>query len=385
MNTHRPLMYASISIPIAGIGVVSNKEGVFTFHIPSFYENEQIQISYLGYTTQTVEVNSIQADSSYYFEMQQISSTLDEVLVLGEKRASAARTVKKAIKKIRVNYPKNSFQLHGYYRDYIREVNTDTYKNLTEAAVIIEDHGFDSEDHVKSKIKLEQIRYNASFSVDSGLNLLYDGQTKYIPHARIGKSNELALLRLQDPIRNHYRPVFSFVKILDETFIPNHTFRYESVIENESGRVYVIAFGTHKTVDKRVKTEYWANGKIYINAEDLAILKFSYHVDCKLPSYFGDFFDFNLEYKKHMDHYFLNYISMSNYFEMKDSSFSAQKLGKPYFQHREFFTNKVQLKPYISIKKKEAIRRDKSLFENYIPVQEGFWEDYNYLRTVKND
>ncbi|MFN8207996.1 MAG: carboxypeptidase-like regulatory domain-containing protein [Bacteroidales bacterium] len=382
--TNLPLPFTTVYIPNSGTGVVTNEYGEFAYYIPDYLRTDMVHISYMRYKKMYLQVAAITTDSIYSFEMVEEVKELKEVKIYGIKGITAAVVVKRAIKNIARNYPKKEYLLHGYYRDYIREKNTNDYKNVTEAAVLIEDQGFNKSDYQQTKIKLEQIRYNPGFVVDSALNSGYNDTSKYIPFTSYNEKNELAILRLHDPIRNHNKKSFSFVDIFDHSFVPNHSFRYESIIKNDSSEIYEISFGTYRMLSETAKTQYWVEGRIYIDSKNYAILKFIYTVTCKLPSYSGKFFDLTLEYKNYLGKYYLNYLSLCNYFE----TFNKTALTEPdnpeqYFQYRELFINRIITKPFMSIKPEAAIRKNTILNSNKVPIRDGFWDTYNYTSHIK--
>ena len=126
--------------------------------------------------------------------------------------------------------------------------------------------------------------------------------------------------------------------------------------------------------------EYWVNGQIFIQSPNYAILKFSYSIDCNLPSYNGRFFDLKLEYKNFQGKYYLNYLSLMNYFEYKDKSLAGYSASnaESCFQNRELFINKIVKEPFKSLPPIKVISKDSSLFINRVPVKAGFWDNYNY-------
>lgn len=396
-----PLPYALVCIPNSGTGVITNEFGEFTYHLPNNTDTDTIEISFIGYKKIYQKVISIKPEIVYTLGLITEIKEIQEVEITGIKGIPASDMVKKAIRHIYKNYPKREFLLHGYYRDYVKDRTNDDYKNLTEAAVIIDDRGFHSLDYNQSKIKLEQIRNNPGFHTDVKLNSAYDNKTKYVPSSSYKESNELAILRLHDPIRNHNRKTFSFIYVFDYHFIPNHTFRYESIINDGLYKIYEISFETYQklfNISKILETnseldslainkekrEYWVKGKIYINSKNYAILKFTYSVTCKLPSYSGKFFDLNIEYKNFNEKYYLSYLSMCNYFEFKpDTSLIEPSKPEQYFQYRELFVNKIVNQSFVSIKQKEAIQKNTPLNSNNVPAQESFWNNYNYTNYTK--
>jgi hypothetical protein len=375
-----PLPYATVSIPQSNVGVVTNDLGEFAFHIPSNYTDGIVEFSFIGYKKKSMRISGLKPEKVYTISLAPSVVGLNEVAVTAKKGTPASKIVTRAIKNIDKNYPIQPFLSYAYYRDYIKDINKNNLKNLVEAAVVINDMGFNKNDYDQSKIKLEQIRYNPSYASDTALNLAYDGKTKFVPHANIDKSNDLAILRLQDPIRNHNRKTFSFVYVFDLSFVPNHVFHYNNIIVNDSSKIYDISFATIRLLNDTSKYGYWASGNIYIDAKSYAILKFTYHVKCILPSYSGDYFDLKLEYKNINDKYYLNYLSLCNYFEYKPDA-TANAKPEQNLQYRELFVNKTDNAPIKRVLKAEAIRKDTLLISNQIPAIEGFWDNYNYIMT----
>lgn len=381
--TNQPLPFVTVEIRKSGTGVITNEFGEFKYHIPQGFENERVQITSIGYKKIQLNVSEIKSEVITIYKLDPEIQQLPEIEIKGIKGTPAIEMVNKAIRNIRKNYPKEKSLLYGYYRDYISARSENSYKNLTEAAIIIEDKGFNRNDYDRTKVKLEQLRYNPDIIIDSSLNLGYDGKNKYIPYANIEGKNELSILRMHDPIRNHAIRTFSYVDVFDWQFILHHKFCYESITQVDSSVIYCINFETNK---KNIFSpgEYWVNGQIYIHSQTFAILKFNYTVDCSLPSYNGRFFDLKLEYKNFNDKYYLNYLSLMNYFEYKENSSAnrASNNAKSYYQYRELFINKIVNEPFESLQSEEAIDKDSSLLINTVPIKVGFWESYNYTSNL---
>jgi len=378
-ETNKPLSFVSIGIPKSGTGVISNEFGEFNYHVPENFVYDKIQISLLGYKKVQVNVAEKKSGELITIMLEPEIQVLNEIEVK-VKGTSAVDIVRKAIRNIRKNYPRGKTLLYGYYRDYISPIDANSYKNLTEAAIIIEDKGFNTNDFDRTRIKLEQLRYNPGFEIDSSFNQAYGVKNKYVPNTSLTAANELSILFAHNPIRNHDQRTFAFVHIFDEDFVSNHSFEYESITQIDSAKVFCLNF--EKYFKDRFSNEYRANGKIYIHSQSFAILKFTYTIICNTPSYAGKFFDLKLEYKNMNDKYYLNYLSLMNYFVFRNDSISSisnsATLVIPYFQYRELFINKVVNESFAPMKPHEAINKSTSLLTNKIPVIEGFWENYNY-------
>jgi len=380
-ETNEPLSFVSIGIPRSGTGVISNEYGEFNYHVPENFEYEKIQISLLGYKKVFINASELKSGDLITIRLVPEIQMLNEVTVWV---TPAVDIVSKAIRNIRKNYPRGKTLLYGYYRDYISPIDTKTYKNLTEAALIIEDKGFNTNDFYKTKVKLEQLRYNPGFEIDSTFNQAYGGKNKYIPNTDLTAANEFFILRAHNPIRNHNHRTFSFVDIFDEDFVLNHSFQYESIIQVDSAKVFCINFEKDINV-RNPPSEYLVKGQIFIHSQTFAILKFTYTITCNTPTYAGKFFDLKLEYKKMNDKYYLNYLSLVNYFEFNNNPLadSLSDNTEPFFQYRELFINKIVTSRFQSLKPKETINEDSPLIKNRVPNQKGFWESYNYTSNLK--
>jgi len=386
-KTNQPLPFATISISQSMTGVISNEFGEFQYHIPENFGNSVVSITYLGYKTIQLKVSEIQTGVLTTYKMETQVMQLPEVEVNGVKsKTEAVNIVRKAIRNIRKNYPTEKTLLYGYYRDYASPVGTHDYKNLIEAALVIEDKGFQTEDFSQTSFKLEQLRYNPEVEIDSSLNKAYDGKNKFIPYFSIAGANELSILRAHDPIRNRDILTFSFVDQFKADFARTHNFRFESITEVDSDKVYCIHFDKYVKYEEN-QSEYNVDGQIYISSKSFAILKFNYLGTCKTPIYSGKFLDVKLEYRKYNDRYYLNYLSLKNYFLINNNPHSGTNISSlnviPYFQYRELFINKIVNKPFISIKPHEQIDKSASLLSNKIPVIEGFWDQYNFTGVSK--
>lgn len=383
-ETNAPMPFATITIPQSKISVVSNEAGEFQFNIPAELTNSTVHISFLGYKTIKLKVSEINPGIETSFKMVAQEQQLKEVEIKKKKsKTSAEDIVDKAIRNIKKNYPRDKTLYYGYYRDYISPASAVSYQNLMEAALVIEDRGIQTYEYERTKIKLEQLRYNPGISIDSSLNKAYDGKNKFIPNADIGigAANELAILRAHDPIRNHKSKCFSFVDVFDYDFVANHRFYYESITEEDSCLIYGIRFECDNK-DYFSKSEYKVLGHIFINADTYAILKFNYTIDCNSPAYTGKFFDLKLEYKNYNEKYYLNYLSLMNYFVLKKDS-AVNQTDQHLFQYRELFINKIVNEPFKSLQPRELINKKASLLTNKVPVVKGFWDNYNYTGIPK--
>jgi hypothetical protein len=391
LSTKEALQYVSVSIPTKGFNIITNRHGEFTLHIPTAYRDEKVQLSFIGYKSSYIEVSSIISDSIYSFQLESQVTNLSEISITGQKLMHASAMVQKAINNIPDNYSQRSFRLNAYYRDYTRNVKTEDYGNLIEAAVLIYDGGFSTNNYLNTTFKLEQLRFHPGFSIDSTLNTGYSFNHKVIPGIPYNQVNELTILLGQDPVRNSVEAIESFIPLFGMDFIRDYTFRYNSIIETDSLNIYEIDFSAIPKLKIEQKAKFQIEGKLYIEDKTYALLKLNYKVNCSLPNYEGKFIDVKIEYKKYRNKYYLNYLTVCNYFELNNENegkylnFTKDfyPIRNQYFQYRELFVNKIELKPYKHIKNSINIQNDKSLLSDSIHTLAGFWEEYNFPRNAK--
>jgi hypothetical protein len=383
-QTNQPLAFATIGIPQTGVGVVSNEYGEFTFHVPIISRTDTIYISYLGYKKVKIPANT--SDTAHLLVIKLAHEVYNIADVQVKSKIRANELVQRAVAKIPENCSAQPFRLYGFYRDYLKDDTA--YLNLIEAAMIVEDYGFATNDKKETVAQIEQLRISLSYQFDT-LKIIDGVKTKrVVPYSgTITAKNDFAFMRNHDPIRNHNVGTFSYVNNFDKDFINNHSFQIKNVIRQDSQVVYCIEFEKFEeyTTFQVGTRQYLVYGTIYINSSTLAILKMTYKVTCKTPKYSGVFFDLTLEYKDYQGKMYPNYLSLKNYFEMKDNSISAMPVSgstaKPLFQYREFFVNKIVAEPFAKFSPDFDVlmRKDIPLIKNTVPPIEGFWDRYNYV------
>ena len=112
-----PLPYANLIVKRKSFATVSNETGEFVFHIPRSSGADTLLITFIGYETKELSIQSIVKSKS-----QEIFLDPKEVLLKGvivnNRRLSATDVIKEALKKIPLNYPDQSHVLKGFFRDW---------------------------------------------------------------------------------------------------------------------------------------------------------------------------------------------------------------------------------------------------------------------------
>lgn len=142
-----PLPYVNLVVKGKSFATVSNEAGEFVFHIPRSSGEDTLVITFIGYETKELGIQSIDKSKS-----QEISLSPKEVLLKGvivsNKHLSAADIIKEVLKRIPSNYPDQSHVLKGFFRDWrtvdFNEEDDEEEDNgvLIEAAVNVVEPGY---------------------------------------------------------------------------------------------------------------------------------------------------------------------------------------------------------------------------------------------------
>lgn len=126
----RSLPFSSISVLHRGIGVISNKEGLFIIKIPRYLQNDTLLISHLGYFQKKLPIALLKPFNRYSLNEKVVS--LPEILI---RNTSAQALVEKALSKISTNYFVVPFSLRAFYRESVSR--NKKYMSYTEALLDI--------------------------------------------------------------------------------------------------------------------------------------------------------------------------------------------------------------------------------------------------------
>ncbi|MEM9723598.1 MAG: hypothetical protein AAGA10_30305 [Bacteroidota bacterium] len=322
-----PIAYATIQVCSEAYGALSNELGEFDLYLPARFSGDSLCISSIGYQDLRVSISSLASGQVLTLSLEPSPFFVDSVNIAEKqgKLPSAKNLVRRALRRILLNYPQEAFVLTGYYRDYVRQ---DTgYINLFEAALSLWDPGFRQKVIEKGQGKILQTRYRESLQVDTLVAGAYRKNFKAIPSFDMPAygGNEFSILQAHDPIRNHKVQSFSFVYRITKNFIPNHLFELDSILIQGEVPIYQISFVLNAdrvrlftSLPKAQKAKL-VKGNIWIRSDTYGIVKFEYsNFFEKEPE--KKRYEIAIEYQELQEKLYLKYISMNNYFEMNDST-----------------------------------------------------------------
>ncbi|MEX0288191.1 MAG: hypothetical protein AB3N14_03700 [Flavobacteriaceae bacterium] len=316
-----PVIFATGVFKKSGTGIVADRDGYIRIPFKFKLLKETISISSMGYTSKEVPLSKLRSGALNTILLDPRTETLKEVTLSAntatekEARLKPENIVRKAIQRIPGNCPTDPYAYIAYYRDY--QLFENEYVNLNEALVEVFDTGYNSDKLTDSynQTSLYHFEENTGFRRDTIWSSTYENSDqKFIKNARISPlgGNELNILSLHDPIRNRSRNSFSFVHIFKTDFLENHKFKYEGILYRDEIPIYHFSF---KTRDEKIKSNYAAEGSIYIAKDSYGIYKLSYK-GFERHAY-DPLYSLELEYLPKNGKMVLNYISFNNYFQVK--------------------------------------------------------------------
>ena len=326
VESRQPLAYVAVRFCGEMTGALTNSLGEFQLYIPPSKRGDSLCISSIGYNTGTFSIAELETERVNTFVLSSSPFFADSVLIEGDegKLPSAKNLVKRALRRILTNYPQDTFQMTGYYRDYIRK---DTgYINLFEAAINIWDPGFKEDFLEKGRGEILQTRFRDEIEVEAEAQIGYGRKQKIIPSYQLPGygGNELSILQAHDPIRNYNIKSFSFVYRMVKDFVPFHTFELEDIVLSDDIPVFKIGFVYKKYREPRASRLRKSSGNpikgtIWIRSDTYGIIKFNY------INFFEDDlnkkrYEVTVEYQEIAGKQYLKYVSMNNHFELPDSS-----------------------------------------------------------------
>jgi len=352
-ETKEALPFASIGIVGKPIGLISNEQGEFDFHIPAEMRNDILVISMLGYKTFEAPVWSLISNNPVAIELHAGSVMLKEVVITDSLKAG--EILKLAVDRIESNYPMEPFQLDGFYRD-LKKLGG-TYISLLEAAVKIYDENYQAPRNkfkLRERVALQEVRRSIGYS--SKFTAFFD------------KDNLLEDLLLNNNVRYRQFPE-------EEVFFKS--LKFEDDTEYNGREVFVVAH----TQDYLLR--------VFIDKETYGIIHLEYVNDHQadlekkrgLESRFVKVkrvIDFKLFEGK----LFLNYLTVTSQVNWYDS-----ETGKLKFEaelERRLLINNIYSKSpeRISLSKK---MRSYGLQYQDQPYNKEFWDNYNVIKETPLD
>lgn len=164
-GTHELIPFVTVQIKGVALGTITEEDGRFAVKIPLEYASDTLIFSSVGYQKKEVLMSSLKEDFDNEVVLEIYIEELDEVVVVRGRERDPVKVLKKAIRKIKSNYPRKPFTYDAYYREQIVE-NGATIK-FADAATTFEQSGYTGK-RFKQRFG-NSITFNLRTGVSTGL------------------------------------------------------------------------------------------------------------------------------------------------------------------------------------------------------------------------
>ncbi len=367
-KTGIPIPYASVYIKHSSIGTITNEEGAFILTLQKFDKTDTLVISSMGFKKDEIFYKKVDIDNeqaNYYLKEQVFE--IDEVII---KPLSAEEIIKLAQKNMKHNYPVTPYGLEGFFRTTFKE--NSKYSLLLEASVYIYDKGFN--------------RWN--------------GQV--VDYTNLRRSNDYRKFKLITS-DEFLEGSLAFDRVRHKKDFMNNesswTFEIEQITQYEDNKVYVIDAIKNLT-EITTGAPYTYKAKIYVRADDYAILEVDYEMDFKRTNAKQfplitetdstrvkyDFCKMKYKYQDYKNLAYLKYIKWEIGYRIYDNR-TNKLLTKDEIREETIIHD-------IDTKNPKMLRRSQklgNLYNNVGYYDKRYWDNYNkpvdtqLIREVRSD
>lgn len=408
-----PVRFANIGILDTWIGTASNEKGYFSLDISTIPESATLHVSAISFKTFTLPIKRIENRDSMVIELKPHYLVLQELQVSSAGQ-DAKPIVQQALLNWHKNYPREKYQLKGFYRELLR--NDNSYVYLTEAAFTKQDRGYHKTQD--KRYRIDALRKSDDMRDMDSLDVYYD---------RFMSDNDLESIFRWDFIDSQGRNwSYPFLPAFHQDFINNHSFFLDSVSYFDDQQVYCISFYVAGRWEKYGKSKIEYN-HLVITADEYAIIEYgfkskpkqiTYTVDNKKgnASYLidGEYYSHRVtKYKKYKGHFypflFSKYSTIVGGDRQKSSRMAFEKLRETggseldyddvsyngrkldpdknnYYRHQQVLITDIKNKKdgFKRIKNTELMDDETYIRDLEMSYNPGFWQKYDGL-IIDND
>ena len=255
-KTKKPLIFASLNLNSTNISTITNTQGEFLLKVPKIHSNNNVTISFLGYTSKVIKLSDFNENKTvvrletYIEELSEVKITVKDALSL----------VQQVLKNRGENYFTDHTTMTAFYRETIKKRRT--YVSLSEAVIEINKQPYT---HSRNdNVKLHKARKSTDYNKLDTIAFKLKG----------GPYSTLFL----DIMKN---PDMFFTDDVEA----NYEFSFEQSTKIDNKPVYVVNFR-----QKSVIEEPLFYGKLFIDAQTLALTSAKFKLNLENPERAGRLF-----------------------------------------------------------------------------------------------
>lgn len=234
-DTKKPLVFATLALENTNISTVTNTEGEFALKVPKDITNGNVTISFLGYKTKTVPLNSFSKENNKIY-LDVFVTELPEINIAVP--TDAEKLVRETLKKKGENYFEDPTLMTAFYRETIKKRRKNV--SLSEAVVNIYKTPYTS--LKKDAVQLYKSRKSTDYS----------------------KLDTLALKLQGGPFNTLFVDIMKYPEYIFTTeSISDYNFSFDRSTRVNDKLVYIVNFKQKGNIYDPLY-----QGKLYIDAEN---------------------------------------------------------------------------------------------------------------------
>tara|TARA_R100000935_G_scaffold9271_1_gene19076 strand:+ start:72 stop:1373 length:1302 start_codon:yes stop_codon:yes gene_type:complete len=236
---------AQLTVEGSNISTVTNSEGEFSLKIPSDLINSTVTVSYLGYKSKSIALNSFNKEFTT-IALEESIEVLSEVSIFTAKDAQAL--VSSMLEKRGINYFGDPTKMTAFYREIIKKRRTNV--SLSEAVVYI----YKQPNNNKKKDLVSIYKARKSTNYD--------------------KLDTLALKLRGGPFNILYIDLMKYSEfIFNPDNISEYKFNFSQPTKINDRYAYVVDF------EEKDKLLPWYYGKLFIDVQTHSLMKASFKLN----------------------------------------------------------------------------------------------------------
>ena len=362
---NRALEYVSLNVLETNISTVTNSEGEFLLKVPQAYKDSKIVVALLGYTKKVINLADLSENTSV-IKLEEAYTELKEVNVSAFKDAD--KLVRKVFTEKSKTIQNQSVYMTAFYRETIKRRNRNV--SLTEAVVNILKQPYTSAN--RDAVKLGKARKSTDY-----------------------KRLDTVSLKLQGgPFSTLYLDIMKYPEyIFTEESFDTYRFSFDTPTTVNNRNVYVVDF---KPRNKTLDLSYF--GKLYIDAETLALVSASYLLDVSNKGKSRNLLvkrkprdivvypleaKYKVDYKQNRGKWYYSYSNLSLKFKVNKK---REIFNKVYTLSSEMAVTDWELNADdIKIKNKDKLRPTVIITDAISGFSDpDFWGEYNLIEPDKS-
>jgi len=244
-KTKKELEFAAITVNGTNISTITNTQGAFSIKIPKNLLTNKVTVSYLGYTSQVLDLKYLNQENNI-IKLETYIEELSEVKI---EVKDAKSLVLEMMRRRGNNYFSDQTTMTGFYRETIKKRRS--YVSLSEAVVEIHKQSYSNSKNDILKL------YKARKSTD------YD------------KLDTITLKLQGGPFSTLYMDIIKNPNLFfSEEGTDNYDFHFDTATKIDNKPVYVVSFAPKPHIEEPL---YF--GKLYIESKSLALKSASFQLN----------------------------------------------------------------------------------------------------------